>query len=249
MAYVSQLKAITIEFIGPASGTRGRWALLQAVLTLSLIFIGAASISAQDLGALAREERARKQAESPHDVHVYTNDDLARPKILVLEDDAKIRNEQVTPEPTAAKSVPEEAKQTVPPPAPIEDIAKIGTQGEPPEPDKFVAPLAETAQPDSTPLPLGDIARQYREQKLARQLQAQVEAQPSRPSHVYTNEDLARPTILTPEDHEVFEAAQKSCLRQWSRRLQKLKLWSRANSAPLWATSPGFTGGRSQSHK
>jgi nucleoid-associated protein YgaU len=115
----------------------------------------------------------------------------------------------VTPEPAAAKSAPEEAKQTVPSPAPLEDIAKIGNERGAPEPAKFIAPLAESAQPDSPPVPLGDIARQYREQKLAREKQARVDAQPPRSSHVYSNEDLARPTILTPEDHEVFEAAQK----------------------------------------
>ena len=212
MAYVSQLKIKTRVFTGPSKGPWGRWTFVQAVLALSIVFIGAASISAQDLGALAGEERARKQAEPPHEVHVYTNDDLARPKILVPEDDSKIRNEQVTPEPSAAKSVHEEARQTVPPPAPLEGIAKIGTEQVAPEADNSAAPLAEAAQPDSPPAPLGDIARRYREQKLAGQLHAQVEAQPSRSSHVYTNEDLARPTILTPEDHEVFEAAQKKLI-------------------------------------
>jgi hypothetical protein len=65
MAYVSQLKVKTRVIVGPLNGTRGRWTFVQAVLALSLIFFGAASISAQDLGALAREERARKQAEPP----------------------------------------------------------------------------------------------------------------------------------------------------------------------------------------
>jgi hypothetical protein len=84
MAYVSQLKVKTRVFVGPSNGTRGRWAFVQVASALTLIFIGAANISAQDLGALAREERARKQAEPPHEVHVYTNDDLARPKFSSL---------------------------------------------------------------------------------------------------------------------------------------------------------------------
>jgi len=47
---------------------------------------------------------------------------------------------------------------------------------------------------------LGDVARQQRERK---------QDQPRRTTHVYTNEDLARPKILQPEDRERFRAAQK----------------------------------------
>jgi len=48
---------------------------------------------------------------------------------------------------------------------------------------------------------LGDIARQERARK---------ERQPRRATRIYTEEDLARPKILDPEDHARFEAARKS---------------------------------------
>ncbi len=48
---------------------------------------------------------------------------------------------------------------------------------------------------------LGDIARQERARK---------EHQPRRATRVYTEEDLARPKILAPEDHARFEAARRS---------------------------------------
>lgn len=47
---------------------------------------------------------------------------------------------------------------------------------------------------------LGDAARRERERK---------QDQPHRATHVYTNEDLARPQILRPEDRERIQAAQK----------------------------------------
>lgn len=138
----------------------------------------------------------------------------------------------MTPDPAAAKSAHEEAKQTVPQPAPLENIAKIAPVRGTPEPDKFVAPLAEAAQMDSPPVPLGDIARQYREQKFAREKQARVEAQPLRPSHVYTNEDLARPSVLTPEDHEVFEAAQKKLPPAVEKRTPEIEAMEQGHFSP-----------------
>lgn len=47
---------------------------------------------------------------------------------------------------------------------------------------------------------LGDAARKERARK---------ESQPKRSKHVYTEHDLARPEILTPEDRERFQASQK----------------------------------------
>jgi nucleoid-associated protein YgaU len=47
---------------------------------------------------------------------------------------------------------------------------------------------------------LGEIARQEQERR---------RAQPSPPTHVYDNDDLARPHILLPEDKERFQAAKK----------------------------------------
>src|SRR2546426_2013981 len=53
---------------------------------------------------------------------------------------------------------------------------------------------------------LGDIARQDRARK---------ERQPRRATRVYTDEDLARPQILDPEDRVRFEAARKNWRAPW----------------------------------
>jgi nucleoid-associated protein YgaU len=48
---------------------------------------------------------------------------------------------------------------------------------------------------------LGEIARQERARK---------QSQPTRPSHVYTNEDMTRPQILLPDDQTRFQAAREA---------------------------------------
>src|ERR1051325_9307691 len=63
----------------------------QALIISSLIFsfaFGAQTISAQSLGDVAREQRARVQArkDAPH---VYTNEDLNAEKILVPDDEQR----------------------------------------------------------------------------------------------------------------------------------------------------------------
>lgn len=99
-------------------------ALFTSVLA-ALLLVGAAPSFAQDLGAFARAERARKEAQPTPPGHVYTKDDLANPKILTPEDqkrfDAARKKEPVplqnNPETTvAADSDPNEA--------PLGDIAR-----------------------------------------------------------------------------------------------------------------------------
>jgi len=175
MAYADELTGRTALFHGPANVFRGRRIYVQVILLLSLVLVGVANSSSQDLGALAREEQARKQAQPIHQSHVYTNDDLVRPQILMPSDDVKFRGSRKGWKPTLVEVPPE-----------------LVTESDPPE------------------VPLGDIARQYREQKVARQQQSRMEGQSIGSSHVYTNEDMARPQILTPEDQAVFEAAQKN---------------------------------------
>ena len=162
-------------FDGSANVFRGLCIYLQAILLLSLVLVGVANSSGQDLGALAREEQTRKQAQPIHQSHVYTNDDLVRPQILTPNDDVEFRSSRNSWKPTLVEVPPE-----------------LVIESDPPK------------------VPLGDIARHYRQQKVDRQQQSRMEAQSIRSSHVYTNEDMARPQILTPEDHAVFEAAQKN---------------------------------------
>jgi nucleoid-associated protein YgaU len=65
-----------------------KWRIYFSIITAGFIVLSSsASSSAQDLGALARQEQLRKQAQPPHpSLHVYTNDDLVRTKILLPED-------------------------------------------------------------------------------------------------------------------------------------------------------------------
>ncbi len=174
MAYANKLAENTIVPGRSPNVIHARDVYLPVVLLFPLLLVGAASSSGQDLGALAREERARKQAQPVQRTHTYTNDDLARPQILIPKDDAEFRSAQ----------------------------KKWKDSG-------VSAPPAPAAKPESAAVPLGEVARQYAELKSSRERQSPTELQTSHSSHVYTNEDLARPQILTPQDHAVFQAAQK----------------------------------------
>jgi LysM domain len=62
----------------------------QSGALVSLVLSCAAVSFAQDLGAIARQERERKKEQPPRATYVYTNDDLARKHILVPEDQARM---------------------------------------------------------------------------------------------------------------------------------------------------------------
>ena len=63
---------------------------LQSGALVSLLLICAAASFAQDLGEIARQERARKKEQPDRAAYVYTNDDLHREHILVPEDRARV---------------------------------------------------------------------------------------------------------------------------------------------------------------
>jgi len=79
---------------------------IAGATVVCLLFLGAASASAQSLGEIARRERAQKNQTPPPATHVYTNEDLQRPQILEPEDrarfDAKGENPATTATPHAA---------------------------------------------------------------------------------------------------------------------------------------------------
>jgi hypothetical protein len=149
---------------------------LCALLFVCIVFAGAEKSSGQDLGALAREEQARKAAQPARAVHVYTNDDLARPHILLPEQSVDL----------AA------VRRKLPP-----SLAQLPPAAEP-EPDVQAQGIS-----------LGEIARKTREEKLARQLQPLQSVHLASLPHVYTNDDMARPKILTPEDDARYLTALK----------------------------------------
>jgi nucleoid-associated protein YgaU len=163
-----------------------------------LIFFCARPSSAQDLGALARQEQARKEAQPVHSSHVYTNDDLARPKILVPEDRSQFASKQnkIKLSPMPAPEIP--ATQ-----ASVPEIA---------QPEIAAAPGANLTganltDASATQVSLGEIARQYQKQKLAQRLPAPAAVSSTVAAHVYSNDDLARDQILTPEDSAAYQAA------------------------------------------
>src|SRR6266852_7510591 len=71
---------------------------------------------------------------------------------------------------------------------------------------------------------LGDIARQDRARK---------ERQPHRATRVYTEEDLARPQILDPEDRVRFEAARKNWRAPWGEQTAELPHGVPQSETPL----------------
>jgi hypothetical protein len=144
----------------------------SALLIVCIVFAGALESSGQDLGALARQEQARKAAQPVHTIHVYTNEDLARPKILVPENRVDLE--------FVRRKLPPSLTQQLP-----------------------------ASEPDTPEVSLGEVARQYRDAKLTRQLQSPQEARLATFTHVYTNDDMTRPKILTPEDDARYLAALK----------------------------------------
>jgi nucleoid-associated protein YgaU len=135
------------------------WLLAIAVLSL------AAPVYGQSLGDIARQERAREQTGAPPtDTHVYDNDDLVRPQILVPADRDRTQAtaQAATPPPTAQ---PQSPSAPAPEPASKQD-------------DAYFDPNV-----DPNTLPLGDIARHYRALKAAREQQeAQSAARPPAPA-------------------------------------------------------------------
>jgi len=91
-------------------GAFRRRAVLMSGVVVSLLLACTMTSFAQSLGDIARQERERKQDQPQRETHVYTNEDLERPHILVPEDQARAlaartRN-GLTPAPTVQASEP-----------------------------------------------------------------------------------------------------------------------------------------------
>jgi nucleoid-associated protein YgaU len=56
-----------------------------------LVFLAATPAFSQSLAEIARQERERKNGQPPQATHVYDNDDLARPQILIPDDRERYR--------------------------------------------------------------------------------------------------------------------------------------------------------------
>ena len=107
-------------------------------LLLSIFFFGLNSSSAQNLGDLARQERARNN--TPKSTRVFTNEDLARPKILAgVAQESFDGQSPIALTPAAPASAPDFASR----PGEMESAVPVWPEG----------------------TPLGDVARYYRRLK------------------------------------------------------------------------------------
>jgi len=111
-------------------------------LLVWLLCVCASSGFAQSLGDIARAERERKKEQPQPELHVYTNDDLEKPHILVPEDQARVvaartRN-SLTPPPAVVAS-----ESSVPAPASTPTVAQTGLPVSSPVP----SPAAKPAVP------------------------------------------------------------------------------------------------------
>jgi len=138
--------------------------VFSASLLSAIFFFGLATSSAQSLGDLARQQRKRMNARTANSTHVFTNEDLAKPKIL---DAVEMAHDAAQP-----TNRPESA-DTLSAPTPV--LVPALPTGLPPI-------LADVFQDSAAPVwpagtPLGDVARYYRQQKDWRQ-QKELRAAP-----------------------------------------------------------------------
>jgi nucleoid-associated protein YgaU len=101
-----------------------RYGRLEIGLLVSLTCLCASPLFAQSLGEVARKNRAREKAQPPQ--HIYTNDDLARPVILLPRDQARFQADRKAPSnPTSAQTAANPATVRKPlKTAPLGDVAR-----------------------------------------------------------------------------------------------------------------------------
>jgi nucleoid-associated protein YgaU len=89
-------------------------------LVVCLVALGAPWASAQSLGEIARREREKNKLQNPS-MHVYTNDDMKRPEILLPEDRARIEAARKQP---ARENAAAAANLDKPAEIPLGDVAR-----------------------------------------------------------------------------------------------------------------------------
>lgn len=107
----------------------GRKFTVAGTMVLCFVMMGAQSLSAQSLGEIARRERKKnKQLPNPA-AHVYTNDDMKRPEILLPQDRTRFEADRKPPAPAAAPesaaAPPEVGKPTT---IPLGDVARYSRE-------------------------------------------------------------------------------------------------------------------------
>ncbi|MBI3895289.1 MAG: LysM peptidoglycan-binding domain-containing protein [Acidobacteria bacterium] len=138
--------------------TKCPWTKIAGGLLVGMLIVGAESAVAQSLGDLARQERARKGVESPPVAHVYTNEDMQRPKIVERQEPAIIEDSlpdtalfpgKVPPEAQISGSV------SWSPDTPLGDIARYYRRIKQFSPEQNVAIEAKVTEKPSQPLSKG----------------------------------------------------------------------------------------------
>jgi nucleoid-associated protein YgaU len=155
------------KYMAPLRTTRltisARLRLGLMVVLLPLHF--AAPASAQSLGDLARQERERKGDQPHRTVHVYINEDLARPQILVPEDQKRIQVKKGVPQigepsPKVVSPAGEQAQFTILPFTRVAGRHLLTQMQRPREVSATVAPstsAARLAAPSLAPAPLNNV--------------------------------------------------------------------------------------------
>ena len=100
-------------------GALRRRAVLMTGVVVSLLLTFTATSFAQSLGDIARQERERKKDQPQRETHVYTNDDLEKPRILVPEDQARSLSARAWIESTPTHAVQASESPVPTPPAAI----------------------------------------------------------------------------------------------------------------------------------
>jgi nucleoid-associated protein YgaU len=117
-------------------------AIAMIAVVVSLVLSTGTPNFAQSVADAARQERERKRQLALHAVHVYTNEDLSKPHILVPEDEARIAGR--VNEPVGA-----ETAVNAEPPAPVAPLMVIPAQAAAPDIADFatVVSLPDAAKP------------------------------------------------------------------------------------------------------
>jgi nucleoid-associated protein YgaU len=117
-------------------------AIAMIAVIVSLVLSTGTPNFAQSVADAARQERERKRQLALHAVHVYTNEDLSKPHILVPEDEARIAGR--VDEPVGA-----ETAVNAEPPAPVAPLVVMPAQAPAPDIADFATEvsLPEAAKP------------------------------------------------------------------------------------------------------
>lgn len=103
---------------------------IKHTLVIAGVLVCASALSAerafgQSLGEVARQQREKRNHPASPPAHVYTNEDLARPTILLPEDRARIEaGRQNSPNSDAPQSAAAPAEVTKPMEIPLGDVAR-----------------------------------------------------------------------------------------------------------------------------